>query len=125
MSHLIKLSIVVSSVLCCALVAMAQDQAPTPQPTPLTAPPPLHTISKEEKYQIEAASDGKQRMKLTIEFADTHLTNAEKLTAQSNYEAASHEVGTYYALIKNSLTYLATLKRDSNKTRDLYKRLEL
>lgn len=125
MSHLIKLSILVSSVLCCSLLAMAQDPGPTPQPTPLTAPPPLRTISKEERSQIEAASDGKQRLKLTIEFAEVHLTNAERFTAQNNYEAASHEVGTYYALIKNSLTYLATLKRDSNKTRDLYKRLEL
>jgi len=125
MSHLIKLSIVLTSVLCCALVAMAQDPGPTPQPTPLTAPPPLRTISKEERSQIEAPGDGKQRIKLTIEFADVHLTNAEKYTAQNNYESASHEVGSYYALIKNSLTYLATLKRDSNKTRDLYKRLEL
>ena len=125
MSHLIKLSIILSGVLCCSLVAMAQDPGPSPQPTPLTAPPPLRTISKEERSQIEAPGDGKQRIKLTIEFADVHLTNAEKYTAQNNYESASHEVGTYYALIKNSLTYLATLKRDSNKTRDLYKRLEL
>jgi hypothetical protein len=125
MSHLIKLSIIVSSLLCCSLVAMAQDPGPTPQPTPLTAPPPLRTISKEERSQIETPSDGKQRIKLTIEFADVHLTNAERDTAQNNYEAASNEVGSYYALIKNSLTYLATLKRDSNKTRDLYKRLEL
>jgi len=125
MSHIIKLSIIVSSVLCCSLIAMAQDPAATPQPTPLTAPPPLHTIPREEKSQIEAASDIKQRLKLSIEFADEHLSSAERLTAQNNYEAASHEVGTYYALIKNSLTELAALKRDSNKTRDLYKRLEL
>jgi hypothetical protein len=124
MSHLIKLSIIISSVLYCSLVAMAQDPGPTPQPTPLTAPPPLHTISKEERSQIETP-DGKQRIKLTIEFADVHLTSAEKYTAQNNYEAASNDVGSYCALIKNSLTYLATLKRDSNKTRDLYKRLEL
>jgi hypothetical protein len=125
MSHLIKLSIIVSSVLCFSLVAMAQDPGPTPQPTPLTAPPPLRTISKEEKSQIESESDSKKRLKLTIEFAAGHLTSAETFTAKTNYEAASHEVGTYYALIKNSLTYLATLKRDSNKTRDLYKHLEL
>src|SRR5689334_12229716 len=121
MSHLIKLSFIVSSVLCCSLIAMAQGPGPSPQPTPLTAPPPLRMISKEEKSQIEEASDVKQRLKLEIEFANTHLTNAERFTAQNNYEAASHEVGTYYALIKNSLTDLAALKRDSNKTRDLYK----
>jgi hypothetical protein len=125
MSHLIKLSIIVSSVLACSLVAMAQDPGPTPQPTPLTAPPPLHTISKEERSQIEGATDNNKRLKLTIEFAQGHLLTAERDTSQNNYESASYEVGSYYALIKNALTYLATLKRDSNKTRDLYKRLEL
>ena len=31
----------------------------------------------------------------------------------------------YQALIENALQFLSTFKRDSNKTRDLYKRLEL
>ena len=31
----------------------------------------------------------------------------------------------YHALIENALQFLSTFKRDSNKTRDLYKRLEL
>ncbi|HSB27523.1 MAG TPA: hypothetical protein VLE19_06705 [Pyrinomonadaceae bacterium] len=123
-TDLTKVVLVVATLLTCALVTMAQEKQPTPQPTPLTAPPPLRTISKEERTQIEAA-DSKQRLKLTIEFAGIHLTNAEKYTAQSNYEEASHEVGSYHALVKNALTFLATLKRDSNKTRDLYKRIEL
>jgi hypothetical protein len=31
----------------------------------------------------------------------------------------------YQALIENALQFLSSFKRDSNKTRDLYKRLEL
>jgi hypothetical protein len=31
----------------------------------------------------------------------------------------------YHALIESALDFLSTFKRDSNKTRDLYKRLEL
>jgi hypothetical protein len=31
----------------------------------------------------------------------------------------------YHALIETALSFLSTFKRDSNKTRDLYKRLEL
>ena len=110
---------------CCALTVSAQEPLATPQPTPLTAPPPLHTISRDERTQIGAASDQKQRVKITIEFASLHLSAAERYTSQSNFEAASHEVGTYHALIENLLTFIGTLKRDSNKTRDLYKRLEL
>jgi hypothetical protein len=111
--------------LSCALIVVAQEAQPTPQPTPLTAPPPLRRISREEHAQIDISNDPKQRVRITIELASAHLTNAERYTGQSNYEAASHEVGTYHALVQNMLTFLATLKRDSNKTRDLYKRLEL
>lgn len=106
----------------------AQDTAteqPTPQPTPLTAPPPLRTIPKNERLQIEGITDAKQRLRQTLQFATVHLTAAEKETAASNYDAASTEVGTYHALIHNALTFMSTMKRDSNKTRDLYKRLEL
>jgi hypothetical protein len=31
----------------------------------------------------------------------------------------------YHALVENAVQFLSTFKRDSNKTRDLYKRLEL
>ena len=113
----------------CVPLVCAQDpepaSKPTPQPTPLTAPPPLKTIPKTERLQIEGNSDPKQRIRQTIEFASLHLGAAEKHTSQSNYEAASQEVGTYHVMIENALTFLATLKRDSNKTRDVYKRLEL
>jgi len=109
----------------CAGLINAQEPQPSPQPTPLMAPPPLQTIPKEERTQINGATDPKQRVRITIEFAVAHLTTAEKFTAQSNYESASHEVGTYQAIVQNLLTFLATQKRDSNKTRDMYKRLEL
>ncbi|HEY6217724.1 MAG TPA: hypothetical protein VIW74_13740, partial [Pyrinomonadaceae bacterium] len=98
----------------------------TPQPTPLTAPPPFKMIVKEERTAIEGVTnDPQKRLKMTIEFAEGHLLAAEQHTARQNYEAASTEVGMYHALIENALQFLSTFKRDSNKTRDLYKRLEL
>jgi hypothetical protein len=100
---------------------VAQD----PQNPPMSAPPPLKIISKTERAQIDAESNSKDRLKLTIQFAGVHLGLAEKYTAQSSYEAASAEIGAYHALIESALTFLASMKRDSNKTRDLYKRLEL
>lgn len=106
----------------------AQDPVPqaTPQPTPLTAPPPFKMLVKEERTALDDASkDPQKRLKLTIEFADGHLTRAEQHTSRQSYEAASSEVGMYQALVENALQFLNSFKRDSNKTRDLYKRLEL
>lgn len=104
-----------------ALPARAQDS----QYPQLPAPPPLKVIPKEERAQLEAENDTKDRLKLTMQFALAHLQTAERHTAQSNFEQASTEVGTYHALIENALNLLAALKRDSTRTRDVYKRLEL
>lgn len=113
--------------LACVPAVCAQDEQPqaTPQPTPLTAPPPFKMIVKEEREQIEATKDSQKRLKLTMEFAGAHLTRAEQHTGRADFEAASTEVGMYHALIESALEFLSTFKRDSNKTRDLYKRLEL
>jgi len=114
--------------LACVPAAFAQEEQPkpTPQPTPLTAPPPFKMIVKEERAEMDAATkDATKRLKLTMEFAGGHLTRAEQHTARGDFEAASAEVGMYHALIENVLEFLSTFKRDSNKTRDLYKRLEL
>ena len=103
----------------------AQNETPTPQPTPLTAPPPLKFIPKGERAQLEQTKDQKDRLRLTLDLAVAHLTKAEQLTMQVEYEKAQEEVGMYHALIENSLEVLGALKRDSGKTRDLYKRLEM
>ena len=101
----------------------AQD--PEPSPTPLMAPPPFKMIVKEERVQIEQSKDASKRLKLTMEFAAAHLTVAEQHTSQENFEAAQTEVGMYHALLENVSDYMRTFRRDRNKTRDLYKKLEL
>lgn len=100
-------------------------QNPQPSPTPLTAPPPFKMIVKDERVQLEQSKDASKRLKLTIEFATAHLSVAEQHTAAGNFEAAQTEVGMYHALIENALAFMSTFKRTGNKTRDLYKRLEL
>lgn len=114
-------------VLLAAVVCPVATRAQSPQasPTPLTAPPPLKVITKDERQQLDQAKDIKERLKLSIEFSDAHLTRAQQLTMQTEYEAASNEVGSYHALIEDALDNLSKLKQDSNKTRDLYKRLEM
>jgi hypothetical protein len=109
----------------CGPSVWAQSEMPTPQPTPLTAPPPLKVIPKDERARLDQEKDPKDRLRLTLDLAVAHLTLAEQLTMQTEYEKAQEEVGMYHALIENSLTALGSLKRDSGKTRDLYKRVEM
>lgn len=105
--------------------ASAQEGLPQPSPTPLTAPPPPKIINKDERAQIDRAPDSKARIRTTMDLAAARLTRAEQLAKQSSYDDALAEVGSYEALIQDTLDFIKGLKRDSNKTRDLCKRVEL
>jgi hypothetical protein len=90
-----------------------------------TAPPPLKIITRAERAQLTEAKDEKARVKLTLELAEAHLRNVEIQTAQQQYDAAGAEVGMYWALFEDVLSFMKKAERDSNRQRDLYKRLEL
>lgn len=99
----------------------AQDN-PAP---PVTAPPPPKVISPEERAKIDEDKDAKDRLRITLELAEIRLNKAQLLTDQHDFHAASTELGRYAALIEDALAFLNPMSRDRNKTRDLYKRLEL
>jgi len=109
----------------CLTVVVTHAHGQEPLVQTLTAPPPPKVIPSEERTQIDGAKDMKARVKLTLELAETHLVSAEAQTTQGNFEGASRAVGQYHALIDDVLRFLASQKLDSNKTRDLYKRIEL
>ena len=100
---------------------VAQD----PRPHDETAPPPLRAISREERALINAERNAKDRIKLTLELATVHLTTTENETVRQDYEKAAAAAGRYWALIDDAFAFLKPMKTDSNKTRDLYKRVEL
>ncbi|MDQ2920140.1 MAG: hypothetical protein M3R52_00780 [Acidobacteriota bacterium] len=90
-----------------------------------TAPPPLKIISRLERSQLNESKDAKDRVRTTLELALVHLAEAEAQTSQHDYPAAAAGAGRYWALVEDVFTFLKTMKSDSNKTRDLYKRVEL
>lgn len=102
-------------------VAFAQD----PKVTQLTAPPPMRFIPRNEREQLATAKDAKERTRSIIEMADNHLLRAEEFTAGRKHDSALIEIGNYMALVEDAMGFLRGMKRDSNRTRDLYKRLEL
>ncbi len=91
----------------------------------VSAPPPVKVVSSLERNQLNAAKDLKARVKTSLILAESHLESAEIYTAQQAYDSASGEAARYWAIVENAFAYLRPMKPDSNKTRDLYKRLEL
>jgi len=108
-----------------AALSVAVTANQDPRGPDQTAPPPLKFISRNERTQLDSAKDPKARLRTTLELAESHLVFAETKTSERDYDAAASGVGRYWALVEDALFFLRTLKTDSNKTRDLYKRLEL
>lgn len=115
----------VNLALLCLAVYVPALRAQEPAAQQLTAPPPLKIVSREERARIDGADDSKARIRATIELAELHLAKAEVLTGAQDFEHATGELGKYEALMDDALNYLSPMLRDKNKTRDLYKRLEL
>ena len=122
MQQLCFLSIAVCLSCFCVESVNAQDSPLVQQPS---APPPAKLITKDDRSRIDAAKDDKGRLRTTIELAEAHLTEAETRSAAEEFDLASASLGKYHAMIEDVLKFLGAMKQDQNRTRDLYKRLEL
>jgi hypothetical protein len=89
------------------------------------APPPLKIISRVERAQIDESKDAKARVRISLDLALVRLGEIEAQTTLRDYPAALAGAGRYWALLEDVFGFLKTMKTDSNKTRDLYKRVEL
>lgn len=118
---MIRVTQVILLVAALCLPALGQE----PQLQQPTAPPPLKIISRLERTQLNDSKDAKTRVRTTLELAETHLAIAETQTSQRDYDGAAAEAGKYWALIEDAFAFLKPISRDNNRTRDLYKRLEL
>jgi hypothetical protein len=104
------------------LFTSAQAQPPTPQ---MPAPPPMRFVLSEDRNQLTAVKDPKQRIRLTIELAEARLTKMEQLTSEKSFPEASEVLGNYLGLIEDAMHFVATMTRDKNSTRDLYRKLDI
>ena len=120
LSNVISLCVAALMILYVAGVARGQDGRNAE-----VGPPPLKIIPRDERAQLNAADGPSARTRTTFELMEKHLGRAEQLTQQQRYEPASTELGTYEAVIEDSLRYLSHMDKERGKTRDLYKNLEL
>ena len=113
--------LLLSFVLCFSSFVFAQDN----MSLQMKAPPPMKFVSSDERDQLEAEKDMKKRSRLTIELAEEKLARAEELTNKQNFSAVITELGGYQGLVENVLEFLSDFRKDKNKTRDTYKKLEI
>jgi hypothetical protein len=105
---------------CFAPAAPGQDKGLQFMP----APPPLKSVSRDERSQLASSRDPKTRMRATIEMADARLARAEQLAGGEQYAAACEQLGSYQGLIEDFMLFLNGNEK-KNKLRDIYKRLEI
>ncbi len=89
------------------------------------APPPLRTVSKDERTQLDAITDVKKRTKLALELMAGRLRQAETLHAQEQFDDMFKQLGGFHGLMDNTLAYLDSGNENSGKVLNNYKRFEI
>jgi HEPN domain-containing protein len=107
----------------CLTAPDAQGQDRSMQFMP--APPPLVSVSRNERTQLAATRDTKARMRATMEMADARLARAEELANGQQYDAACEQLGNYQGLVENLLVFLNEREPNKSKIRDVYRKLEI
>lgn len=100
----------------------AAQQPRSPQ---MPAPPPMRFVSRDERSQLTAAKDPKDRLRTSIELSRNRLTRVEDFTSQKRFDQALEELGGYLGLIDDVRAFCGALIRDKGSTRDLYRKLDI
>ncbi len=90
-----------------------------------SAPPPLKFMSDGERNQLDGEPDAKKRTILALGLMDKRLANAEKLFEASDFEMMYKELGSFHALMDDTLQYLDLQSTDRRKILYNYKRFEI
>lgn len=89
------------------------------------APPPINIVSSNERAQLSREMDAKKRLRLNVSLAEGRLHQAEQYAAQKEYQNATDELAAYQSILEDAFDFMRARTKIDNKTRDLYKYLEL
>lgn len=112
-------------VLACALTGAARETRAQSSADSEEAAPPMKYIPPAERALLGEARDAKARTRLSLELAETRLLRAAQYTGVEQFDAASRELGIYQAIVEDAVRFLYRQGKGDNRTRDLFKRLEL
>ena len=87
-------------------------------------PPPLAIVTDDDKKSLDAEKNAKNRTKLALEMMDARLEKSETLAKDEEFQKALDELGTFRALMNNTLAYLRQNELDKNILKN-YKRFEM
>ena len=110
------------SVLFC--VGVSAQEAAEEIPANL-APPAVKVISKEEKSALAGSSDVRDRTKLAIDFMEARLKKAETLNTSESYNDLLNELGSFTALMDDTLKFLNRNDDGRGKVMTTFKRFEM
>ena len=89
------------------------------------APPPIKAVPKTEKDSLAAEASLKERTKISLDYMEGHVAEAEKLSNDHDPNGAFKQLGMFEALMDDSVTYLVKKDTSSNKTLDALRKLEI
>lgn len=112
--------------LCLFTFAFCFPSAASAQPEESdVAPPPIKSISKEEKQQLEAEANVKKHTQLALSLMEARLKTAETFTNENNYREALNTLGGFQILMENTLGFLSRNNVENDKVQSNLKKLEM
>jgi hypothetical protein len=121
----VSITFALACTLACLLCAAKQTRAQTADASEEAAPPPMKYIPPAERAMLFETHDAKARTRLSLELAETRLLRAAQYTSVEQFDSAAAELGIYQAIVEDAVRFLYQFARTDNRTRDLYKRLDL
>lgn len=88
-------------------------------------PPPLKTISKNEKNALAAEKDTRKRAFLYMDLMEKRLQQAEEASRSSNFRKMFLDLGVFQGLMEGTLDFLYSSNRKTEKDYDNFKKYEM
>jgi len=123
-AYLSRFALLLGLSVCVTLSALGQPPQEEEEFDPNAAPPPVKVLSHTERSQLDSKQDLKERTKLALALMSTRLSKAEELNVKSEFTEMYNELGSFHALMDDTLEFLENAPR-RDKTLDNLKRFEM
>ncbi|HEY8561298.1 MAG TPA: hypothetical protein VIL74_13055 [Pyrinomonadaceae bacterium] len=114
------LPLAVSLLFCADIKAQEDENIPEN-----LAPPALRIISKEENSQLAGTTDVKNRTRLALDLMEARLKKAEELHTQEFFGDTLTQLGSFQALMDDTLRFLNRNDDGRGKVMGTFKRFEM